>query len=181
MSRISKRMMGFSFTSSEYIMRIYSLSTNLIVSHFQGYAGYIFGVNEKRELYACGGKVVTGIDSKVWKRMQRRLGRRVRVLRRARDLDQLALARMAGYKNANVICDIEKGNYNPTLHKLYAIAATLDTTSEALLGRTPLKRTMPASPAQVALLAATASLPPDITNLIVALALGLRKELLSLS
>ena len=124
---------------------------------------------------------VSGLDSKEWKRMQRRLGRRVRVLRRARDLDQFALARMAGYKNANVICDIEKGNYNPTLHKLYAIAATLDTTSEALLGRTPLKRTAHATPVQAALLAATASLPQDITSLIVALAIGLRKELLRLS
>ena len=103
------------------------------------------------------------------------------VLRLARDLDQLALARLAGYRNANVICDIEKGKYNPTLHKLCAIAAALDTTPEALVGKTPLKRASHGTPSQVAVLKATAALPPGITSLIIALAIGLRKELLRLS
>ena len=83
---------------------------------------------------------MSDLDSKEWKRVQRRLGRRVRVLRLARDLDQFALARLAGYRNANVICDIEKGKYNPPLYKLYALAAVLDTTPEALVGKKPLKR-----------------------------------------
>lgn len=84
--------------------------------------------------------MVSAIDRKELKRVQRRLGRRVRVLRLARGLDQFALARLAGYRNANVICDIEKGKYNPPLDKLYALAATLDTTPDALLSRAPLKR-----------------------------------------
>lgn len=123
---------------------------------------------------------MSDLDGKKWKRMQRRLGRRVRVLRRARDLDQLALARTAGYRNANVISDIEKGKYNPTLHKLWAIAAVLDTTPDALLGKVPMKRTMHGTPTGEALLHATSPLPPGITSLIVALSLGLRKELLGL-
>lgn len=121
------------------------------------------------------------IDRKEWHRMQRRLGRRVRVLRRARGLDQFALARLVGYRNANVICEIEKGTYNPPLYKLYALAAVLDTTPAALVGKTPLKRSSYAAPAQAALVAATASLPTGITSLIVALATQLRKELLHLS
>jgi transcriptional regulator with XRE-family HTH domain len=124
---------------------------------------------------------VSDLGIKDWRRVQRRLGRRVRVLRLARDLDQFALARLAGYKNANVICDIEKGKYNPTLHKLYAIAAALDTTPEALLGRAPLKRAAYPTPTQAQLLTATASLPPGITSLIVAFSTQLRKELLRLS
>jgi len=47
--------------------------------------------------------------------MQAGLGQRVYELRNAMEYDQLALARMAGYKNANVISDMEKGKYNPTL------------------------------------------------------------------
>jgi len=79
------------------------------------------------------------------------------------------------------MCDIEKGKDNPTLHKLWAIAATLDTTPDALVGRTPLKRASHATPTQAALLAATAPLPPGITSLLVSLCIGLRKELLHLS
>ena len=123
---------------------------------------------------------MSGLDRKEWHRMQRRLGRRVRVLRRARDLDQFALARLVGYRNANVICEIEKGTYNPPLYKLYALAAVLDTTPAALVGKTPLKRALQGAPPHDALRKATAALPPGMTSLIMALAIGLRKELLHL-
>lgn len=120
------------------------------------------------------------LDEKKWHLMQRRMGRRVRVLRLARGLDQLGLASMAGYRNANVICDIEKGKYNPPLHKLWAIAAVLDTTPDALMAKTPMKRNVHGTAQGEAMLRAVASLPPGISPLIVSLALGLRKELLGL-
>jgi transcriptional regulator with XRE-family HTH domain len=62
-----------------------------------------------------------------------RLGVAVRTRRLALDLDQLALARLAGYRHASVICDIEAGRYNPTLDRLCGLAAALQTTVEELL------------------------------------------------
>lgn len=73
----------------------------------------------------------TAVD--VWAQTQTGLGQRVYDLRNVQDLDQLALARMAGYKNANVISDIEKGKYNPTLKRLCALATALHTSPAYLL------------------------------------------------
>jgi DNA-binding XRE family transcriptional regulator len=61
--------------------------------------------------------------------MQAGLGQRVYELRNAMEYDQLALARMAGYKNANVISDMEKGKYNPTLKRLHDLAKALHTSN----------------------------------------------------
>lgn len=72
-------------------------------------------------------------DVDAWKEMQAGLGQRVYERRMVLGYDQLALARMAGYKNANVISDIEKGKYNPTLKKLFALARALRTSVSYLL------------------------------------------------
>ena len=72
-------------------------------------------------------------DVDLWKQMQTGLGQRVYERRMALGYDQLAVARMAGYKNANVISDIEKGKYNPTLKKLFALAKALHTSVAYLL------------------------------------------------
>jgi len=72
-------------------------------------------------------------DGDAWKALQAGLGHRVYELRNAQGYDQLALARMAGYKNANVISDLEKGKYNPTLKKLHALATALHTSEAYLL------------------------------------------------
>ena len=71
--------------------------------------------------------VDTDVDA--WKEMQAGLGQRVYELRNAMEYDQLALARMAGYKNANVISDMEKGKYNPTLKRLHDLAKALHTSN----------------------------------------------------
>lgn len=73
------------------------------------------------------------IDVDAWKAMQTGLGSRVYTRRKVLDYDQLALARMVGYKNANVISDIEKGKYNPTMKKLFALASALQTSVGYLL------------------------------------------------
>lgn len=72
-------------------------------------------------------------DVDAWKQTQTGLGRRVYERRMALGLDQLALARMTGYKNANVISDMENGKYNPTLKKLWALATVLHTSLAYLL------------------------------------------------
>jgi transcriptional regulator with XRE-family HTH domain len=76
---------------------------------------------------------VVDTDVDAWKELQAGLGQRVYELRSALEYDQLALARMAGYKNANVISDMEKGKYNPTLKKLHALAKALHTSEAYLL------------------------------------------------
>jgi transcriptional regulator with XRE-family HTH domain len=76
---------------------------------------------------------VSDLDVDAWKQMQTGLGQRVYALRTALGYDQLAVARMAGYKNANVISDMEKGKYNPTLKKLCALARALHTSEAYLL------------------------------------------------
>src|SRR5262245_12317638 len=72
-------------------------------------------------------------DLDAWKQMQTGLGQRVYALRKALGYDQLALARMVGFKNANVISDMEKGKYNTTLKKLFALARALHTSEAYLL------------------------------------------------
>lgn len=72
-------------------------------------------------------------DGNAWKALQAGLGHRVYERRNALGYDQLALARLAGYKNASVISDMEKGHYNPTLKKLHALATALHTSEAYLL------------------------------------------------
>lgn len=76
---------------------------------------------------------MTDTDVDAWTQIQTGLGERVYELRMALGYDQLAVARMSGYKNANVISDIEKGKYNPTLKKLCALAKALHTSVAYLL------------------------------------------------
>ena len=65
-------------------------------------------------------------DSQPISEIHRAVGMRIRDARKAKELDQLALALLVGYKSASAITQIEKGTMNPTLTKLNAIAVALD-------------------------------------------------------
>ena len=63
-----------------------------------------------------------------------RIGTEIRCRREALDRTQAALAAKAGV-HSNVVGRIERGSYNPTVMKLEAIAAALNTSIVDLLRR----------------------------------------------
>lgn len=57
---------------------------------------------------------------------RRKVGERVLQARKHKGMDQLALARLAGYKSASSILAIEKGETNFTFDRLWTIAQVLE-------------------------------------------------------
>lgn len=56
----------------------------------------------------------------------RRFGERVKGMRLKRKMSARELGQQAGYLDGSVITQIEKGEYNPPLDKIYRLAQVLD-------------------------------------------------------